>query len=122
MDNKKINKVINYNGNFKQSVICMEECAELTKAISKMLRGKDGYYTNLVEEMADVLISIEMLKQIYHVDESDLEGWVNFKVNRNYEKVLAETDNRRCCVTTLAVWNNSGISVNHYRHTTIRCA
>lgn len=32
--------------------------------------------------MADVLISIEMLKQIYHVDESDLEGWVNFKVNR----------------------------------------
>ena len=54
-----------------------------------MLRGKDGYYTNLVEEMADVLISIEMLKQIYHVDESDLEGWVNFKVNRNYEKVLA---------------------------------
>lgn len=64
MDNKKLNKVINYNGNFKQSVICMEECA-------------------------DVLISIEMLKQIYHVDESDLEGWVNFKVNRNYEKVLA---------------------------------
>lgn len=89
MDNKKINKVINYNGNFKQSVICMEECAELTKAISKMLRGNDGYYTNLVEEMADVLISIEMLKQIYNVDESDLEGWVNFKVNRNYEKVLA---------------------------------
>lgn len=82
MDNKKINKVINYNGNFKQSVICMEECAELTKVISKMLRGNDWYYTNLVEEMADVLISIEMLKQIYHVDESDLEGWVNFKVNR----------------------------------------
>ena len=67
----------------------MEECAELTKAISKMLRGNDGYYTNLVEEMADVLISIEMLKQIYNVDESDLEGWVKFKVNRNYEKVLA---------------------------------
>ena len=89
MDNKKINEVINYNGNFKQSVICMEECAELTKAISKMLRGNDGYYTNLVEEMADVLISIEMLKQIYNVDESDLEGWVKFKVNRNYEKVLA---------------------------------
>lgn len=88
MNKDKIYKTIDWYGTEYQSTVCMEECGELIQAISKMKRGKNNY-TNLVEEMADVLISIEMLKEIYHVDESDLEGWVNFKVNRNYEKVLA---------------------------------
>lgn len=45
-----------------QLVVCMEELSELTQAISKEIRGKDDR-NNLVEEMADVLICLEILKK-----------------------------------------------------------
>lgn len=47
--------------------------------------------------MADVLISIELLKQIYNIDDNDLQGWIDFKVNRNYEKVLASKEGADLC-------------------------
>ena len=40
-----------------QTTVCMEECAELIQAISKMKRGQSRR-DNLLEEMADVLICI----------------------------------------------------------------
>lgn len=91
MDTKKVYETIDWYGADYQTTVCMEECGELIQAIAKMKRGKN-VYSNLVEEMADVLISIELLKQIYHVDENDLKGWVDFKVNRNYEKMLAAAE------------------------------
>ena len=42
-------------------IINMEELSELTQAISKQLRNQGDYY-NLVEEIADVIISIHFLK------------------------------------------------------------
>ena len=46
----------------------MEECAELIQAISKEKRGKIDR-DNMTEEIADVLICIEMLKQMYMISE-----------------------------------------------------
>ena len=63
----KINKgviaesILHYGKN-NQSTVCMEECAELIQAISKAKRGKINR-DNMIEEIADVLICIEMLKQ-----------------------------------------------------------
>mgnify|MGYP001782865275 FL=1 len=59
----------------------MEECAELIQAISKMKRGIDAK-DNLVEEIADVLICIEMLKQLYNVLDLDIESWIMQKQQR----------------------------------------
>ena len=47
-------KTIELNGVAIQSVVCMEECSELIKAISKRLRGELDIEDNLAEEMADV--------------------------------------------------------------------
>ncbi len=60
-------KVIAHYGGDAQSMIHMEECAELIQAVSKMRRIKQVHlagadvddseaYYSLVEEMADVLI------------------------------------------------------------------
>lgn len=49
----------------------MEECAELIQAISKAKRGKINR-DNMIEEIADVLICIEMLKQMYMISEEKL--------------------------------------------------
>lgn len=72
-----------------QSVVCMEECAELIQAISKMLRGKDAK-ANLVEEMADVTICFNLLAMIYHVDQSQLDEVIRAKTLREARRMEAD--------------------------------
>ena len=81
MNQNVILKSIVYYGKEIQSTVCMEECAELIQAISKMKRGIDAK-DNLAEEIADVLICIEMLKQLYNVLDLDIESWIMQKQQR----------------------------------------
>lgn len=69
-------------GNGIQLVVCMEELSELTQAISKEIRGKDGG-NNLVEEMADVIICLEILKQVFEITDEDVDSWIKYKQERN---------------------------------------
>lgn len=74
------------NGIKQQSMIAMEECAELIQAISKCLRSKEMIPTevreHLIEEMADVMICLEQLKVIFHINEEELKCWIEAKENR----------------------------------------
>ena len=81
IDKSIIAKSINYYGEEIQSTVCMEECAELIQAISKAKRGKINQ-NNMIEEIADVLICIEMLKQIYNITDSQIEDWTEWKQKR----------------------------------------
>ena len=64
-----------------QTTIHMEECAELIQAISKMRRAHAAdrddskAHDNLVEEMADVLICMERIKEIYSSLRSVTARW-----------------------------------------------
>lgn len=62
-------KSIEYYGVTKQSVVCMEECAELIEAIDDRRRDglTDATRAHLVEEMADVLICLGLLERMYDV-------------------------------------------------------
>ena len=53
-------------GKQSQLVICMEETAELTKELSKNLRGQDNDL-GIAEEIADVEIMLEQLKLIFDI-------------------------------------------------------
>jgi len=64
----------------------MEECAELIQAISKAKRGKINR-DNLTEEIADVLICIEMLKQMYMISEDKINKWIEKKQAREAERM-----------------------------------
>lgn len=81
IDNEIVKDSIVYYGKDVQSTICMEECAELIQAISKEKRGKSDK-NHLAEEMADVLISIELLKDIYDVSNDQINEWVDKKQKR----------------------------------------
>lgn len=76
--------------------ICMEECAELIKAISKCERDKQfqehemafgpqmthEHHENEAEEIADVLISIRMLMYLdTHMDD-EIQWWIDYKTKR----------------------------------------
>lgn len=74
-------EVVNEYGADIQSTICMEECAELIQAISKMKRGKDNR-DNLIEEMADVLIAFTQLRYIYDITDDEIIKWLDAKQYR----------------------------------------
>lgn len=66
----------------------IEECSELIKAITKMLRfGNDEFQAILIkefilEEMADVYICLEKLERFYGFNAYELPNEINKKKNR----------------------------------------
>lgn len=88
MNDEIIASSIDKYGKEQQSIVCMEECCELTQAVSKELRGKHDK-DHLVEEIADVTICIEMLKQMYAISENEIDNWIEVKQNRMLKRMRA---------------------------------
>ena len=81
-----VKQSIDFYGEDIQSTVCMEECAELIQAISKAKRGKIDR-DNMIEEIADVLICIEMLKQMYMISDEKINKWIEKKQEREAERI-----------------------------------
>lgn len=61
---------VNVYGKTSQCTVCMEEMAELTKELSKNLRGQDNtahIAEEIAEEIADVEIMLEQLKLMFNI-------------------------------------------------------
>ena len=71
----------------------MAECAELIQAIEKIRKayrnGEDTteHREHLVEEMADVMIIIVNLMEIYGIDRKELNRWLNVKQSRQEHRI-----------------------------------
>ena len=87
VDKRIVSDSINHYGANLQTTVCMEELAELIQAISKEKRGKSDK-NHLSEEMADVLICIEILKQVYSVTDAELQEWIDKKQGRIDERMV----------------------------------
>lgn len=68
-------------GDKLQSIIQMEELSELSKEISKSVRGKHNK-ENMTEEMADVTIIIEQLKYRYDISDEEINIIMKEKIER----------------------------------------
>ncbi len=81
-------KVIGFYGREAQMIVHCEEFAELIQAVSKMYRygcGPDippDAYENLVEEMADSLVCMEQLMEMFDVPEHELQRMIDYKCAR----------------------------------------
>lgn len=114
-----VKRAIEHYGKDVQSTVCMEECAELIHAISKEKRGKSDK-SHLAEEMADVIICIEMLKEIYNITEDEIYSWVINKQERIIRRIEKDTQStktnaeriRNMTDEELAEWINN---LNGYR-------
>lgn len=70
-----------------QARLAQEECAELIQALSKLFRNRmdAGFLEKVSEEMADVEIMIEQLKEL--IGNRDRVDWyVKYKINRTIER------------------------------------
>ena len=86
IDSYVVKRSIEHYGKDLQSTVCMEECAELIQAISKEKRGESDK-DHLSEEIADVLICIEMLRQIYNITDDMISEWIQIKEARIIERI-----------------------------------
>lgn len=95
-------KVLQELGIGRQSLVAVEELAELQKAITKAVRYPEystpplrfiGVRSNLVEEMADVLIIMDTLRYYYGITDAEIQDIVYSKQQRT-EKRLKEGELR----------------------------
>ena len=94
MINKEdIKKLIEAHGVEETLDICFEEFGELIQAISKAKRkqraGRSIDWYNLLEEMSDVLICIELLKETFTITDFAIETEVEKKMKRNLKRIEA---------------------------------
>ena len=84
---------IRENGVAFETVIAMEECAELIQAISKVKRyGFVGEYKdNLIEEIADVNIVVLELMMLFDISNDDIAEFIDSKIQR-IKKRLDKTE------------------------------
>lgn len=72
-------------------VIPMEEMAELTQHLSKILRKKepcDNSNLGLIEEMADVQLCLDNLKRHFNISDDDIAYAMDIKIKRTLSKDL----------------------------------
>jgi NTP pyrophosphatase (non-canonical NTP hydrolase) len=85
---EKVDDVNRYWGNL-MPMMAMEEAGELIQAISKYERSipfkdRETYKKKLIEEMADVYISMAALRIKYDIDTDNVDSAINEKLNKKY--------------------------------------
>lgn len=78
---------IDHYGKQLQSIVCMEECAELIQAISKKVREPTPFHGHLAEEMADVTICLNLLKLMYGITDKEIHDRVVAKTLRQAKRM-----------------------------------
>ena len=88
----QLRQLIEYHGADETLTICTEECAELIKEITKYKRSTShseqiSRRSGLLEEIADVLICIDMMLLIFDLADGELEWEIATKMRRNLERI-----------------------------------
>lgn len=69
-------------------IICMEEMAELTQQLSKVVREKtDIHDISVLEEIADVKICLSQLVRAFNIDKEELKYISDIKYERIAQKI-----------------------------------
>lgn len=83
---EKQKKLIAGWGDQMQINCAIEEMAELTQALIKHKRGK-GNRTNIIEEIADVEVTLDQLKLIFNVSQMDIDFNKKIKIERALDRL-----------------------------------
>lgn len=100
-----IDKLAYYNPTELHVRRTMEECGELIQAVNKMYRtaineecdgdAPDAARKSLIEEMADVMICIDIIRSVYNIDDTEVDEAVKIKMRRNLHRLNLNRANKR---------------------------
>ena len=86
----ELQQIVDYYGKELQTIVAIEEMAELTKVLSKIYRHKGASERDrqaLEEEMADVMLMLKQMQIIYGITDEALNGEIEFKIYRTLERM-----------------------------------
>ena len=86
VDDSRISILTQGVGDNTNATICIEECSELIKEITKKLRDPFRGTEPMIEEIADVIISIKILMNVYHLSKEELLEMYERKMDRNLKR------------------------------------
>lgn len=71
-------------------MLTMEECGELIQALNKYCRRDcdelvEAYY-NIVEEVGDVYVCLERIKEAMGISDTDIQKIMQYKIDRAFKK------------------------------------
>ncbi len=93
--NRELTKaMLQHYGWKNKKMVVVEELSELTKEVCKQERGL-GNIHDLVEEMADVYIVLDMIKEHYKITDVLIDAMIDAKESRNRRRLaerLVEAD------------------------------
>lgn len=78
---KEILKYLAQRNGVEQDVFVLEEMSELQKELMKHRRGKENR-DEIVDECVDVLLTIQILLEVYNATEDEIKYLMDFKLNR----------------------------------------
>lgn len=92
---KRCGEILHHYGVMEQRRQLVEECAELIQAVSKLhradYRNAAAAFDNFLEELADVEIMVEQMKQTLTPSELDRLGRIETaKINRQLRRITLE--------------------------------
>ena len=76
---------------FHNTVIVIEELAELAQELSKALRGK-GDINAILEELADVSIGVDYVKEIFDITDKELDYARSIKMMELNNKLITNSE------------------------------
>lgn len=85
---KKLRCFIEFYGKENQIIKAVEECAELQQRLCNTFT-KQANTSLIAEEIADVKIMLEQMQIIFNCS-SEVENWVDFKIQRQIERMKNE--------------------------------
>ena len=88
MDKKRYDFVRNttkLHGKDTKLIVAIEELSELTKELTKDLRG-EGDRDHIIEEICDVDLMLSQLYWIYKVQREEAVDMINFKIDRQIQR------------------------------------
>lgn len=84
-----IRETIEYHGCVYQSMLAVEEMSELQKELIKSYRGKLDI-GKLTEELADVIIMLRQVQEVYAITDEELIDVINLKCRRTNRRIEDE--------------------------------
>jgi NTP pyrophosphatase (non-canonical NTP hydrolase) len=92
---ERIKRIAKHYGYEKQKMQLMEEMGELMQAVSKYERAEYGLeiynaFWNLVDELVDVQVMIDQMRELLGVGSECFEGKYNAKLNRQIRRIEDE--------------------------------
>lgn len=89
----KAHKIAEHYGKAKQRMQAVQELSELILVISRrpdQRIDRNEYLDSMIDEMADSLVMIEQMRQLYEINPIDIDRRITKKLNRQLERIEQE--------------------------------